>query len=178
MIRLILWKKFVKKIWKPPKQKLTKILRDEISRKNFGTEFTFIRSHYQNFNTGRYSIWRKVILSKKTFMVCNLNDFRINNIPLTDVDYFVFSDAASFVRQGLSPYLRSVQSIPKAKADFKPKFLTQPNCIVWLSLWRIVSIGWISNLTPSHLMLFGKIKDWTHTSLNLVLTGVVVYTKN
>jgi len=31
---------------------------------------------------------------------------RINNIPLTDVDYFVFSDAASFVRQGLSPYLR------------------------------------------------------------------------
>ena len=111
VIRLILWKKFVKKIWKPPKQKLTKILRDEISRKNFGTEFTFIRSHYQNFNTGRYSIWRKVILSKNFYGFCNLNDFRINNIPLTDVDYFVFSDAASFVRQGLSPYLRSVHSI-------------------------------------------------------------------
>ena len=109
VIRLILWKKFVKKIWKPPKPKLTKILRDEISRKNFGTEFTFIRSHYQNFNTGRYSIWRKVILSKNFYGFCNLNDFRINNIPLTDVDYFVFSDAASFVRQGLSPYLRSVQ---------------------------------------------------------------------
>jgi phosphatidylinositol glycan class M len=31
---------------------------------------------------------------------------RINNIPLTDVDYFVFSDAAAFVKQGLSPYLR------------------------------------------------------------------------
>ena len=57
-------------------------------------------------------------------MVCNLNDFRINNIPLTDVDYFVFSDAASFVRQGLSPYLRSVQSIPKAKADLQTKVLT------------------------------------------------------
>ena len=44
------------------------------------------------------------------FMICYLNDFRINNIPLTDVDYFVFSDAASFVRQGLSPYLRSVRN--------------------------------------------------------------------
>ena len=69
VIRLILWKKFVKKIWKPPKQKLTKTLRDEVwnFRKNFGTEFTFIRSHYQNFNTGRYSIWRKVILSNNFY---------------------------------------------------------------------------------------------------------------
>ena len=104
----------MKKIWKRPNQKSTKVRDAKIFRKNFGTEFTFIRSHYQNFNTGRYTIWRKVILSKTIYgfygFVLFEWFFRINNIPLTDVDYFVFSDAASFVRQGLSPYLRSVRN--------------------------------------------------------------------
>jgi phosphatidylinositol glycan class M len=43
----------------------------------------------------------------RILILCTLEYFeRLNDVPLTDVDYYVFTDAANYVKRGLSPYKR------------------------------------------------------------------------
>ena len=58
---------------------------------------------------------------------------RLFQIPLTDVDYYVFSDASAFVSKGLSPYKR----FSRLQTDYRSNNISFQ---AYLSLHAIVSL--------------------------------------
>ena len=77
--------------------------------------------------------WSGVILRAIFLAYGAWHDASSINVPYTDVDYYVFSDAAKFVAAGGSPYERATYRYAPTLA-----YLMLPNVYVWKHFGKVL----------------------------------------